>query len=113
MLLHEVVADATLERTEYYKLDPRRLAEFDEPEANFQIGTQIWRSVLVFDHAEAGWQYVLKAAYAGHPVALAVCYHFGKQVPINEQIAIELYRASAQRGHVVGKRARAKSQCFQ
>ncbi len=48
------------------------------------------------------WSLYIQAAQLGHPVALALCFDFGRGTTKNLQRAVQLYRESAARGHPAG-----------
>jgi hypothetical protein len=114
MSLENFTADASAERNEYRKLSLDELEKLDDAEAFFQRGDRIlyririergygfwydWAQKLKPDE-EMGWNFIAEAVRRGHPVALALCYF-----DLNDlQRAIELLRASADRGHVSGSR---------
>jgi TPR repeat protein len=104
MSLENVPADASLERNEYHKLELYQLNKLDDAEALYQIADRIMEGIGVEENKELGWGIVIEAARRGHAVALARCFRYGQGVEKNEARAVDLFRASADRGHASGTR---------
>jgi TPR repeat protein len=102
MDLESVVPDPTLEKPEYIRLPiGDLLRRKDEPEAQYNLGYRMRNGIGGYDLKE-GWKLTLASAMRGHPVALAVCLDSDRALKVgqrNNPKAIEIYRASAERGH--------------
>jgi TPR repeat protein len=104
MSLGNVTADASLERNEYHKLELHQLDKLDDAEALYQRADRIMNGIGIKMNEESGLEMMIEAARCGHPVALGVCFLEGEGVRQNEVRAVELFRASADRGHASGAR---------
>ncbi len=100
--LENVTADASLERNEYQKLELRHLARLDDAEALYQIADRLVNGVGTLVDIRLGRYLMIEAARRGHPVALGVCFLHRFGVVKNKPRAVELFRASADRGHASG-----------
>jgi TPR repeat protein len=105
--LENFTADASLERNEYHTLDLHELTKLDDAEALYQRGDRLRQGIKAFKNETSGWRLIIEAAGRGHAVALGLCFVHGRGVEQNEARAIELLRASADRGHASGARTRA------
>ncbi len=108
-LLFKVTADASAERNIYHKLTLHQLEKIDDAESLFQVADRIIDGIGIEQNREMGWGMMIEAARRGHPVALGACFLFGQGVKKNKAQAIELFRASADRGHASGTRMNSHS----
>jgi TPR repeat protein len=102
MSLEQIVPNVSLERGHYHQLSPRELYQLEDAEALFERGRRNFFGVFVAKDKDAGWKLNIEAAKLGHPVALAACFRKGQGTAKNPNRAIEIYRASAERGHASG-----------
>jgi hypothetical protein len=102
MSVENVLPDALLEREGYHLLPHSQLVGLDEPEAWQEHGKRLRNSIGVPEDAELGWKLTMKAAKAGHPIALADAFRFGRGVKKDDIRCYEIYCCSADRGHPVG-----------
>jgi TPR repeat protein len=109
MSLENVTADASLERNEYHKLDIQELEKLDDAEALYQRGDRILSGISIKKNLNLGQDIMIEAARRGHAVALGVCFLAGRGVKKNRARAVELFRASADRGHASGSRMNSHS----
>lgn len=113
MSLENIVANASLERKHYHQLATSELDKLDDAEALYERGRRLLDGVGVLEDSEAGWDLIIESAKLGHPVALGLCFHEGRGTKQNQNRAIELYRASAERGHPAGSlRLLDSRECF-
>jgi TPR repeat protein len=103
MSLENVVPDASTERTDYHTLARWELQRRkEEPEALFQLGIR-WRSGIDEEiNEELGWQFIIQAAKLHHPIALAFCLAYGKEITQDKARSFQLHHESAMRGHPAG-----------
>jgi hypothetical protein len=101
MSLEEITPNASVERHGYHELSEEQLRLKDDPEALFERGTRLRHGIGVRANDNTGWELIISSAKLGHPVALALCFKFGKLSGDVEKAA-ELLRDSASRGHVAG-----------
>ncbi len=102
MSLEHIVPNASLERGHYHQLATRELDKLDDAEALYERGWRLRSGIGVTMNEEAGWKLIIEAAKLGHAVALATCFRFGRGAEKNLNRAVELFRASAERGHAGG-----------
>ena len=102
MSLENIVARAELERHGYHELSEEQLRLKDDPEALLHRGIRLKHGIGVRMDKGSGWEAIMSPAKLGHPVALALCFLYGKGTKSNAQRSIELLRDSASRGHAVG-----------
>jgi TPR repeat protein len=107
--LEDVTADTSLERNEYHKLALHQLGKLGNAEALYQIADRILHGIGVKENGELGWVILDEAARCGHAVALGRCFLRGRGVEQSKARAFELFRASADRGHVSGSRMNSHS----
>jgi hypothetical protein len=100
-LPEDVTANASLERNEYHKLHLDQLEKLNDAEALYQIGDRLMHGIDIKQNKDLGIGLMIEAARRGHAVALGVCFFRGRRVEMKAR-AIELLRASADRGHVSG-----------
>jgi TPR repeat protein len=105
MSLRNVALDDSVEKNGEHLTPPARLKRRADPEANLQLGIRFRWGVAVRKDEDVAWDYILRAAHAGHPVAFALCLYDGKQIAVDRERAAVLLRASAERGHAVGNNA--------
>jgi TPR repeat protein len=108
MSLEHIVPNASLERGHYHQLATSELDKLNDAEALFERGWRLRGGIGVANDAKGGWSLTIEAAKLGHPVALGVCSDFGRGTAKNHNRAVELYRASSARGHVIGSLLRAR-----
>jgi TPR repeat protein len=113
MSLERVIPNASLERTYYHQIATSELDKLDDAEALFERGRRLRLGIALAKDEEAGWNLIIESAKLGHPVALGLCFHEGRGTKQNQNRAIELYRASAERGHPAGSlRLLDSRECF-
>jgi TPR repeat protein len=104
MSLENVTADLSLERNEYHKLELHELEKIDDAEALFQRGDRLMNGIGIEENCKSGMDIVVEAARRGHPVALGVCYFYGKCGFDNWlNRTFECFRASAEHGHATAQ----------
>ncbi len=104
MSLEQIEADSSLERGHYHKFTIQDLEKLKDAEALFERGRRMRLGIGVKTNETVGWMFISEAARQGHPVALAFCSFFGKGTEKNLQRAVQILRASAERGHPTGLR---------
>jgi hypothetical protein len=92
------VGNASLERGYYHKLSFQDLDKLDDAEALFERGRRLRTGTCNKKDEKKGWELMSQAAELGHPVAQAAI--FERQRMLDQ--AVELYLASAERGHASG-----------
>ncbi len=81
-----------------------QLEHIDDAESLLVRGTRLNAGLGLRKKGGNGWKLILEAASLGHPVALARCFEFGKNVSnADMRQAMTLYEASAKRGHPIGR----------
>ncbi len=101
MSLDHIVPNASLERGHYHQLATRELDQLDDAEALFERAFRLVIGIGATRNREAAGKLIMESAKLGHPVALALCLEQAGTAK-NIKRAIELHRASAERGHVSG-----------
>jgi TPR repeat protein len=104
-----IEARPELEQPTYHLLSQRELlrrADAGEAEAIYVLGGRKRNGVQCLKDDEGGWALIGRAALLGHPVALARTLESGRFGVSDLKKAIEIYTASAERGHPIGERAR-------
>jgi hypothetical protein len=105
MSLVDVLPLASEEKYGYHRLSLERLEQLGDTESLYEHGRRFRGGVGVKKDAITGWEFNIRAALRGHPVALALCYDFGRgDIMQDTDRANILYQESAARGHAVGKR---------
>jgi TPR repeat protein len=103
MSLRNVTADASAERNEYHKLQLDQLEKLDDAEALYQRADRLMWGIGIKMEEGLGYSIMVEAARRGHPVALGRCFLHELAVGKRDNArAIELFRASADRGHASG-----------
>ena len=102
MSLENIIARAEVERHGYHELSEEQLRRKDDPEALLHRGIRLWLGLGVRKDEDSGWELIISSAKLGHPVALALCFLYGKGTEMNMEHGIELLGDSASRGHAVG-----------
>jgi TPR repeat protein len=106
MSLADVTPDPTLEHREYIALHFRELERRNDAESLFERGIRLRNGIGLPANEKLGWDFTIRAARLGHPVALANCLHLGRGTEKNEILAVALYHESAGRNHPGGNDTR-------
>jgi hypothetical protein len=76
--LENIIARAELERHGYHELSEEQLRLKDDPEALLDRGHRMWEGIGVHMNVVSGQDLIISSAKLGHPVALALCFLFGR-----------------------------------
>jgi TPR repeat protein len=87
------------ENRTYHALPQHELEKLNDPEAIFEKGRRLRTGTGMKQRDEAGWEFYIMAAHAGHAVAMASCYYYGKGTQADLAQSVRFYQESAARGH--------------
>ncbi len=102
MSLENIQANPELERLGYHLLPQRQLNLLTDAEALYEKGKRLRNAVGGPEDDVRGWELTIEAAHKGHPVAQADCWRFGRGTKADHARAVQMYRESTERGHVIG-----------
>jgi TPR repeat protein len=102
MSLASVIPDPSLERKDYHLLSQEELDTLEDAEALFERGRRLKNGICVNVDEKLSWEYIIASARQGHPVALAYCYDFGRELNKDLQRSVQIIRGSAERNHPAG-----------
>jgi TPR repeat protein len=100
--LEDVVPLPSVERPRHHLVPQAQLELLDDPDSLCERSRRLRLGIYVCADEESGWNLNIQAARLGHPVALALCFLFGRGAKVNIAKAVELLRGSAERGHPAG-----------
>ncbi len=91
-----------VEKKNYHLLSWRELEQRGDPEALYEMGYRRRFGVCVMTDEVEAWRLTIAAAQQGHPISIALCYAFGKGVPLSVERSVELYKQGAERCYAPG-----------
>jgi TPR repeat protein len=107
--MERVDPNPSLEKPNYQRLplpELLRRVEQQDPEAFVTYAYNLKFGIALPSDVQKSEEYFIKAAMAGHPVALSFCFRFGLGTSRNEERSLKLYQEASERNHPIGKHAR-------
>jgi hypothetical protein len=106
MYLDSVEPNPSTERYSYNSLSWEELEMLKDPESLFEQGYRTFFGIRCPRSEAEGRKLLLQSAMLSHPVALAMCLTMDQDTEQLSARSFALYRESAERGHIAGKKRR-------